>query len=141
VGEVVSAPVDCITRRCVRHYAGFAASQWRLFEGEQPRRVKPLLYVLRVLLTGIRLMRTGRVNASLPECNEEIGLPYVGELIARKTSGPEQSVLADADVEFFRAEYLRLHEMLIDASGRSRPPTSRRTRRGRRCTTCSSASG
>ncbi|HEY0023596.1 MAG TPA: nucleotidyltransferase domain-containing protein [Longimicrobium sp.] len=120
--ELKQVARGCVTRRCVRHYAGFAASQWRLFEGEQPRRAKPLLYVLRVLLTGIRLMKTGRVNASLPECNEEIGLPYVGELIARKTSGPEQSVLADADADFFRAEYLRLHQMLIDASERSRLP-------------------
>ena len=56
----------CVTRRCVRHYVGFAANQWRLFEKEQPRRVKPLLYVYRVLLTGIHLMRTGRVNRTSP---------------------------------------------------------------------------
>lgn len=112
----------CITRRCVRHYAGFAAGQWRLFEKEQPRRVKPLLYVYRVLLTGIHLMRTGRVVASLPECNAEMRLPYVHELIARKTAGAEQSVLPDADVDLHRAEYLRLHEVLVDAAGRSHLP-------------------
>ncbi|HEX5869029.1 MAG TPA: nucleotidyltransferase domain-containing protein [Longimicrobium sp.] len=112
----------CITRRCVRHYVGFAASQWRLFEKEQPRRVKPLLYVYRVLLTGIHLMRTGRVVASLPECNAHVGLPYVDELIARKTAGPEQAVLDDADVEFHRAEYLRLNEVLVDAAERSHLP-------------------
>lgn len=112
----------CVTRRCVRHYVGFAAGQWRLFEKEQPRRVKPLLYVYRVLLTGIHLMRTGRVVASLPECNGEMGLPCVDELIARKTAGPEHAVLADADVEFHRAEYLRLHALLVDAAERSHLP-------------------
>lgn len=112
----------CITRRCVRHYVGFAAGQWRLFEKEQPRRVKPLLYVYRVLLTGIHLMRTGRVEASLPACNAEMRLPYVDELIARKTAGPEHGVLADADVEFHRAEYLRLHELLVASAERSRLP-------------------
>lgn len=112
----------CITRRCVRHYAGFAAGQWRLFENEQPRRVKPLLYVYRVLLTGIHLMRTGHVQASLPACNAEMRLPYIDELIARKMAGPEHGVLADADVAFHRAEYLRLHDMLVDAAARSHLP-------------------
>ncbi len=112
----------CITRRCVRHYVGFAAGQWRLFEKEQPRRVKPLLYVYRVLLTGIHLMRTGRVVASLQECNAEMRLPYIDELIARKTAGPEHGVLADADVDFHRAEYLRLHDVLVDAAARSHLP-------------------
>lgn len=112
----------CATRRCVRHYAGFAANQWRMFEGENPRRVKPLLYVFRVLLSGIHLMRTGVVNTSLPECSAEMGLPYLDDLITRKTSGPERSVLADADVAFFRAEYLRLHEVLVVSAERSHLP-------------------
>jgi hypothetical protein len=106
----------------VRHYVGFAAGQWRLFEKEQPRRVKPLLYVYRVLLTGIHLMRTGRVVASLPECNAEMRLPYIDELVARKKAGPEQGVLADADVEFHRAEYLRLHDLLVESAARSHLP-------------------
>ena len=112
----------CITRRCVRHYVGFAANQWRLFEKEELRRVKPLLYVYRVLLTGIHLMRTGCVVASLPECNAEVGLPYVDELIARKTAGAEHCVLADADVDFHRAEYLRLNALLVAESERSHLP-------------------
>ena len=121
-GELKKIARGCITRRCVRHYAGFAAGQWRLFEKEQPRRVKPLLYVYRVLLTGIHLMRTGRVVASLPECNAHMRLPYVDELVARKTAGPEACVLGDADVEFHRAEYLRLHGVLVDAAERSHLP-------------------
>jgi hypothetical protein len=112
----------CITRGCVRHYLGFAANQWRLFEKEEPRRVKPLLYVYRVLLSGIHLMRTGRVNASLPECNAEIGLPYVGELIARKTGGTEQATLHDADVDFHCGEYLRLSRVLAEAAEASALP-------------------
>jgi len=126
--ELMEIARGCVTRACVRHYLGFAANQWRLFEKEEPRRVKPLLYVYRVLLSGIQLMRTGRVNASLPECNAEIGLPYIGELIARKTAGPEHTVLHDADVEFHRGEYLRLGRALVDAAEASTlplAPTSR----------------
>jgi predicted nucleotidyltransferase len=121
-GELVEIARGCVTRRCVRHYVGFAAGQWRLFESEQPRRIKPLLYTYRVLLTGIHLMRTGRVEASLPLCNEEMGLPYVDELIARKAAGGEHAVLTDADVEFHRGEYLRLHALLVAESERSHLP-------------------
>ncbi len=120
--ELKALAAGCISRRCARHYLGFAHNQWALFEKESPRRVKPLLYVYRVLLTGIRLMRTGRVDASLPSCNRELRLPYIAELIARKTAGAEQSVLADADVGFHRAEYLRLTRVLADAAETSHLP-------------------
>ena len=50
---------DCITRHHAHHYFGFAQTQWGLFEKEHPRRVKPLLYVYRVLLTGIHLIARG----------------------------------------------------------------------------------
>jgi uncharacterized protein len=123
-GELKEIARGCVTRGCVRHYLGFAANQWRLFEKEEPRRVKPLLYVYRVLLSGIHLMRTGRVNASLPECNAEIGLPYVGELIARKTGGAEQTILHDADVDFHRGEYLRLSRTLAEAAEASTLPSA-----------------
>jgi hypothetical protein len=112
----------CVTRRCARHYLGFAHNQWRLWEKEEPRRVKPLLYVYRVLLTGIRMMRTGEVNASLPACNVEMGLPYIDELIQRKTMGAEQAVIGEADAVFHRVEFLRLCRILADAAERSRLP-------------------
>src|ERR1051325_414440 len=54
-----------ITKHHSHHYFGFAETQWKLFDKERPRRVKPLLYVYRVLLTGLHLMRTGVVNANL----------------------------------------------------------------------------
>jgi hypothetical protein len=47
----------------------------------------PLLYVYRVLLTGIHLMRTGGVNANLVELNQEARPPHIADLIARKQSG------------------------------------------------------
>jgi predicted nucleotidyltransferase len=127
--ELKSIARGCVTRGCVRHYLGFAANQWRLFEKEEPRRVKPLLYVYRVLLTGIHLMRTGEVNASLPECNARMRLPRVAELVARKTEGGEQQALGDVDVGFHRAEYLRLSAMLVEASEASTLPPAPTVRR------------
>lgn len=127
--ELKAIARGCVTRGCVRHYLGFAASQWRLFDREEPRRVKPLLYVYRVLLSGIHLMRTGEVNASLPECNEEMRLPYVADLIARKRAGSERELLTGADVDYHRGEYLRLCALLVEAAEASAlpaEPTSRR---------------
>ena len=48
--ELKAIARGCITRHHSHHYFGFAETQWRLFEKERPRRVKPLLYVYRVLL-------------------------------------------------------------------------------------------
>jgi predicted nucleotidyltransferase len=58
-----------------------------LFENESPRRVKPLLYTYRVLLTGIHLMQSGGVEANLLRLNERFRLPYVPELVERKLAG------------------------------------------------------
>ena len=77
-------------------HAGAAAIATRVPPGFQPPkkhqdppRVKPLLYVYRVLLTGIHLMRTGRIEANLITLNEDFRLPYIGELVSRRIYGEE----------------------------------------------------
>ena len=112
----------CVTRHHSHHYFGFAETQWKLFDKERPRRVKPLLYVYRVLLTGIHLMRTGRIEANLLRLNEEFKLGYIEALVARKLEGTEKAVLEDADIGFHRSEYQRLRRELEDANGASRLP-------------------
>ena len=112
----------CITRHHAHHYIGFADTQWKLFLKESPRRVKPLLYVYRVLLTGIHLMRSGEVEANLVHLNGQYGLPYVSDLISRKLCGPEQCSLADADLDFHRQEYERLLTELKNAHASSHLP-------------------
>jgi uncharacterized protein len=113
--ELKEIAQGCVTRHHSHHYFGFAETQWKLFEKERPRRVKPLLYVYRVLLTGIHLMRSGEVEANLVTLNEEFRLSYVNELIARKLAGPEKSALDDADLAFHRTEYERLRGELAAA--------------------------
>lgn len=103
---------QCITRHHSHHYIGFAETQWRLFEREQPRRVKPLLYVYRVLLTGIHLMRAGDVEANLVRLQEVFHQPALPDLLARKLAGPEQSTLPEADLAFHRSAYERLRAEL-----------------------------
>ena len=113
--ELKAIAADCVTRHHAHHYLGFAATQWKLFHKESPPRVKPLLYVYRVLLTGIHLMRTGRVEANLPRLNEEAGLSYLPKLIQRKRTGPEKGDLAEADLAFYEQEYERLRAELESA--------------------------
>jgi len=128
--ELKTLAAGCITRHHSHHYLGFAATQWKLFEKETPRRVKPLLYVYRVLLTGIHLMRTGRVEANLVKLNEEFRLPYVPELIARKVEGAEKSALLDAQLAFHQSEYERLTKELEAASESSHLPEQTSSRPG-----------
>jgi predicted nucleotidyltransferase len=113
--ELKRIAVGCITRFHAHHYFGFAETQWKLFEKESPRRVKPLLYVYRVLLTGIWLMKTGRIEANLVVLNEAFKLAYLPELIQRKLAGAEQSTLSGEDFEFHHAEYERLRGELQTA--------------------------
>ena len=118
--ELKAIASKCITRFHAHHYLGFSKTQWELFLKETPPRVKPLLYVYRVLLTGIHLMRTGEVEANLVHLNREFRLPYVEELIQRKVSQKEQSVIQGSDIEFHRKEYERLTAALEEEMGKSR---------------------
>jgi predicted nucleotidyltransferase len=120
--ELKAIAKQCLTRHHSHHYFGFAETQWKLFDKERPRRVKPLLYVYRVLLTGIHLMRSGEIEANLVALNEEFNLTYLGDLIARKLAGPEKSTLEDADVEFHQREYERLRVELEQAFQASQLP-------------------
>lgn len=114
-----------ITRHHAHHYLGFSDNQARLFQKERPRRLKPLLYVFRVLLTGIHLMQTGEVEANLIRLNEVFRLPYLPELVGRKTAGAERQTIDDADCAFLQREYERLRELLtVEAARTSLPETS-----------------
>ena len=55
--------------------------------------MKPLLYVYRVLLTGIHLMRTGVVEANLVHLQWEYPIEGLEELIALKVEGAEKATL------------------------------------------------
>jgi hypothetical protein len=120
--ELKAISHGCITRHHSHHYLGFAQTQWKLFLKGSARKAKPLLYVYRVLLTGIHLMRTGEVEANLVTLNEEFRLPYIPDLVARKLAGPEESILNDADIAFHESEYERLRGELQAAHEASKLP-------------------
>ena len=96
--ELIALAPGCLTRHHAHHYLGFAQTQWRLFSKETPPRIKPLLYVFRVLLTGIHLMETGVVEANLSTLLESYDLPVVADWIQRKRAGNEKDTIEDADM-------------------------------------------
>ncbi len=120
--ELKSLASPCVTKHHAHHYLGFAASQWKLVLKESPPRVKPLLYLFRVLLTGIYLMQSGRIESNLVILNETEKLPFLGDLISQKLAGPEKGKVHNADIAFFEREYLRLTGKLQAAYAASELP-------------------
>ncbi|MBW6435683.1 nucleotidyltransferase domain-containing protein [Actinoplanes hulinensis] len=104
--ELISLATGMITSNHAHHYLGFAATQKRLYH--KSGHLKPALYTLRVLLTGIHLMRTGELETDLGILGQR--LAYVPELIAAKREaehGPMSARAAAhlaADVPALRAE-------------------------------------
>jgi uncharacterized protein len=121
-GELQELVPTCLTKHHSHHYLGFAQTQWRLFSQGDPLRVKPLLYVYRVLLTGIHLMRSGVVEANLVTLNQEFRLAYLDDLIAQKVSGTEKGALSATDLAFHQQEFTRLLERLETARDASHLP-------------------
>lgn len=120
--ELIEIGKKCITKYHAHHYLGFAQTERKLFNKEFPPRVKPLLYIFRVLLTGIHLMQTGEIEANLVKLNDKFKLSYIPELVGRKINGTEKGTLPEADLSFYETEYLRLVTELEKAMEKSSLP-------------------
>lgn len=120
--ELKEIAPSCVTRHHSHHYFGFSQTQWELAMKETPTRVKPLLYVYRVLLTGIRLMRTGVFEMNLNKLNEEFRLSWLDELVRAKLEGHEKIGAAGLDLAFHQKEYERLRALLETSFAESRLP-------------------
>jgi uncharacterized protein len=111
------------TRNHAKHYLGFGTSEWTQFHRRPEKHVKRLLYVFRVLMTGVHLMRTGEVEANIVVLNEHFQLPYIPELIAQKVGGYEKGELAAGHgLDFYQREYNRMLELLGEARAESALP-------------------
>lgn len=121
--ELKALAMRCVTRYYAYHYLGFANSQIKLYNKENPHRVKPLLYIYRVILTGLHLMRTGELEPNLVHLNESAQLAYIPDLIARKQAGGEHGLLEGADLAFHDIEMKRLLAELEGSLEKSVLPT------------------
>ncbi|MDT0458661.1 nucleotidyltransferase domain-containing protein [Streptomyces sp. DSM 41527] len=112
--ELLALVPDLLTSHHAHHYRGFAGTQWRLFE--KTGELKPLLYTLRVLLTGIHLMESGRVEPHLPTLAGESAAPaYLPELIAAKEAAEHGTAGGVVDPERLRGDVEALHARLDTA--------------------------
>jgi predicted nucleotidyltransferase len=88
----------CITKFHYHHYRGFYLTQRKLLDKETHKKAKSLLYAYRVLMTGIHLMKSGRIESNVNVMFEEHGLTFIPDLIASKHQ--EKIELADLDWAF-----------------------------------------
>ena len=110
-----------VNRTHYHHYRGFARGRWKAFTAEEPKRVKTLLYVYRVLLTGIHLLETGEVESNLPRLAAARGLDYVEELVEQKKAG-EATPLDREEVERHAQRVSVLESEMLRAHASSRLP-------------------
>ncbi len=108
-----------LSRKLYHHYAGFAAGEWRDFQKPGVgKTVKRLLYLHRVLMTGVVLLTEGVVEADLRRLNGRFGFD-LEPLIARKTR--EQAEF-DGDARPYTEQIGRLFERLEEARASSLLP-------------------
>ncbi len=105
-----------LSRRCAHHYAGFAASQLRLFV-EKPT-AKRALYVLRTAATGRCLLASGELVTDVGRLGDFVPAD-IEELLARKRVG-EVSELEPARAEAWRG---RLEEAIAAVDRERRDAT------------------
>lgn len=111
----------CVIRHLYHHYRGFAANQRGLLDkGEHT--VKRLLYCYRVLLTGIHVLRTGRIEANLNALQEEYSAVDVPDLIARKRAGQEKGALREGEAQSHQRALDGFAQQLEDAFDASSLP-------------------
>lgn len=97
----------CVTRGLHHHYRGFFETQLSLSDREPEKKAKTLLYLYRVLLTGIHVLRTGRIESNLIRLLEsERRVDGVVELIESKSR--ELATLSEPEARAHRARIDRL---------------------------------
>ena len=112
-----------LSKRLYHHYAGFARGEWRDYQKVSEKAgvgktVKRLLYLHRVLMTGIVLLTEGVVEANLHRLNERFKLD-LNPLLAMKTR--EQAEF-EGDDSVYTQGIRELFERLDEANRRSPLP-------------------
>lgn len=114
LGEAREVVRPLLSRRCARHYGGFATSQLRLFD-EKPT-AKRALYVLRTAATGIHLLARGELVIDIGRLRDHLPRE-LDELLAIKRTG-ERSQLAGPHAAEWRARLAAVIDT-VDAGWRT----------------------
>jgi predicted nucleotidyltransferase len=124
LGEIRRLARGAMTRHVVHHYRGFFHKQEQLVLKEETPTVKSVLYLFRVVMTGLHLLRTGEVVTDVNRLNESNHrMEIVRELVSRKrTSGEKKGRLEAAETRPVLAEARKLEAQLAPASESSSLP-------------------
>lgn len=111
-----------MTRHVVHHYKGFFQTQEKLASKDAAPTAKAVLYLFRVVMTGLHLLRTGEVEANILKLNESFKLPFISDLVARKTTGAEKGRLQAGEFDKLLADAKKLEAQLDPAAESSGLP-------------------
>jgi predicted nucleotidyltransferase len=119
LAELRAAARDNLSRRCYGHYGGFFRQLARGYAESGGGKIKTLLYLFRVALSGVHLLREREVLADLGLLLERYPFAPVHELFRLK----EEAELAQvADDRPYRELIPRLEALLVEAHERSPLP-------------------
>ena len=120
--QMTALATACITRHHAHHYLGFARTQYELFR--RTDELKPLLYTVRVLLTGIHLMRTGQLQAHLPSLTDAVpeAPRWVPDAMRHKANAEHTGNGGLVPTGQVEADYARLVSLLEAERDRSTLP-------------------
>lgn len=120
--ELVALAPACLTSHHAHHYLGFARTQRAL--AARTGELKPVLYTVRVLLTGIHLMRSGEVQPHLPTLLNLVpeAPAWVPDAIARKEEAEHRQTEDLPGLDLLDDEIVGLSVLLEHERDRSALP-------------------
>lgn len=122
LGELRQLGRDAMTRRVHHHYHGFFRRQREIVALERPLHAKSVLYMFRVVMSGIHLLQTGRVETDIKVLDQAFEIPYLEDLWLAKCMDREKATVAESERETYLADADQLAERMSDAVARSPLP-------------------
>ena len=104
-----------LSKRFFHHYSGFFQKKCQEFLRSDLFRIKPLLYIYRVALTGIHLLMTGEVIGDVKELAPEYRFEEALELIKVYSETSEKKCLDEDSVKQFIEKWPALERKLEEA--------------------------
>ena len=105
-----------MTKHLVHHYKGFFATQEKLCLKDPAPTAKAVLYLFRVLMTGLHALLSGEIEANILTLNENVfHVPFIADLVARKRAGGEFGKLNAGEFQMYYGEAKKLEAQLDPA--------------------------
>jgi len=122
VEDIRALALGSVSKRYSGHYLGYFHGMCKEHERNVKPRAKSLLYTYRVALTGVHLMRTGRIEADLNINAPVYGFTEILELIQFKRERGEKSALPTPLDQTLRSRWGELEKLLQDSVEKSGLP-------------------